>query len=155
MKRIHLHHGRRMFFRKVTAYLCIILALAGLLISCASAAKVIEEGLAPAEYFQRAQTAMVDRNDYKTALQYYNTFLERFPDDLQNDVVAEYEIAFIHYKTGDKAEALRLFNVLLSRYEGDGAMVLPRWPEVLAKKILEKINTAVASEKEKLKPKSE
>lgn len=155
MKKIHLHHGKPAFFRNVAVYLFIVLALAGLLISCASAPKVIEEGLAPAEYFQRAQTAMVERNDYKTALQYYDTFLERFPDDHQNGVVAEYEIAFIHYKTGNKAEALRLFNVLLSRYEGDGAMVLPRWPEVLAKKIIEKINTSDASEKEKLKPKSE
>ncbi|TFG65066.1 MAG: tetratricopeptide repeat protein [Spirochaetales bacterium] len=127
--------------------LCAFCSLFLLLASCATAPLKIDEGLNPAEYFQRAQTAVVDRNDFKTALLYYQAFLERFPDDIQG-AAAEYEIAFIHYKTGDLAKAKELFNVLLEKYKGDAAMVLPRWPEVLSRKIIEKIDAPkVAPEK--------
>ena len=43
----------------------------------------IPDNLTPMEYFQRAQDAVASRNDYDTAMVYYKTFKERFPDDLQ------------------------------------------------------------------------
>jgi len=119
------------------------------IVSCASSPKIIEEDLSPADYFQKAQAAMVERNDYKTALAYYKAFLERYPEDIQNGVAAEYEIAFIYYKMGEMEESKRLFNELLARYEGDAAMVLPRWPAVLAKKILDKIEEPEITKKER------
>jgi len=134
--------------------LCISL-VAGLFFSCTTVPKEIEEGLKPAEFFQRAQTAVVERNDFKTALQYYRTFLERFPDDIQNGVAAEYEIAFIYYKMKNFDEAKRLFGELVARYEGDAAMVLPRWPKVLSEKILAKIDAAENDQAKKEQAKKE
>ena len=82
---------------------------------------------------------MVEFNDYSTALLYYETFLERFPTDLQKIVEAEYEIGFIHYKMGDTERASLLFNNLLDRYKAEGSEVLPRWPQTLAEKVLSNI----------------
>ncbi|RKX78949.1 MAG: hypothetical protein DRP87_04885 [Spirochaetes bacterium] len=106
------------------------------LFACSSTPKEIEEDLTPAEYFQRASKALTERGDYKTALLYYRTFLERFPDDEENGVKAEYEIAFINYKMGNHEKAKELFENLLEKYKREDADRLPRWPEVLAKKLL-------------------
>ena len=111
----------------------------GLLVACATAPDSIPENLSAEEIFQRAQEAVVDRNDYATALLYYQTFLQRYPDDLQRVVEAEYEIAFVHYKMKDPSTAERLFRELLERYEAEGSQILPRWPRVLAEKMLAKL----------------
>jgi outer membrane protein assembly factor BamD (BamD/ComL family) len=118
-----------------------IFAIAG----CQSTPDFIPEDLQPREYFQRAQEAVVERNDYDTALFYYQTFLERYPDDIQRSVEAEYEIAFIRYKQDDPA-AGQLFEELLARYDAEGAELLPGWPRVLAEKLLEKIEAEAAIE---------
>jgi outer membrane protein assembly factor BamD (BamD/ComL family) len=113
----------------ITVLLCALSA-------CQTTPEDIEEGLPPAELFQRAQEAVIERNDYKTALIYYQAFLQRYPDDLQNRVKAEYEIAFLHYKMGEEKRALRGFQDLLDYYEGEQAEVLPQWPRVLAEKLI-------------------
>ena len=117
------------------------LLLAGTLFACQSSPEVIMEDLDPREFFQRAQEAVVERSDYETALQYYETFLDRYPNDIQRSVEAEYEIAFIYYKLGDVATAEQRFIDLLKKYEQPGADVLPQWPRSLAAKILAKITT--------------
>ncbi|MBN2050792.1 MAG: hypothetical protein JW760_10135 [Spirochaetales bacterium] len=117
-----------------------------LVTACAGAPAHIEENLAPAEYFQRAQEAMGSRDDYKTALVYYTTFLERFPEDTQRVVEAEYEIAFIHYVQGDFITAEKEFRALLDRYNQPEAEALPKWPRVLAEKLL--IEIAIKKENE-------
>jgi len=98
----------------------------------------IPEDLTTQEYFQRAQEA-VDQRYYETALVYYRTYLERNPDDVENRVAAQYEIAFLHYKMEDYDTAQRMFEELLARYEGEEANQLPAWPRILSEKLLEKI----------------
>jgi outer membrane protein assembly factor BamD (BamD/ComL family) len=98
----------------------------------------IPEDLSTQEYFQLAQEA-VDQRHFETALVYYRTFLERHPDDVENRIAAQYEIAFLHYKMEDYDTAEELFEELLARYEGEEADQLPAWPRILAEKLLEKI----------------
>ncbi len=113
-------------------------ALLLLFTACQSTPDYIPENLQPREYFQLAQQAVVERRDYKTALLYYQTFLKRFPDDIQRGVEAEYEIAFIRYKQKDPS-AEQLFKDLLARYDAEGSELLPGWPKVLAEKLLKEM----------------
>ena len=117
------------------------LLIAGTLLACQSTPDVIPEDLAPREFFQRAQEAVVERSDYETALHYYETFLDRYPNDLQRSVEAEYEIAFIYYKLNDRERAEQLLKNLLEKYDGQGAEVLPQWPRILGARILDNIAT--------------
>jgi outer membrane protein assembly factor BamD (BamD/ComL family) len=127
--------------------------LAGLaLVSCRTvpAPEDIPEGLSQAEMFQRAQEA-VDEENWEAALVYYETFLERFPNDNANRAAAKYEVAFIYYRTGDLAAAEELFEALLQDYEDPAlAPELPQWPRILATKLLamieEERNEAVEDE---------
>jgi len=119
----------------------LILPILFVVIACQSTPESIPEDLQPREYFQLAQEAVVERDDYDTALFYYQTFLERYPDDIQRSVEAEYEIAFIRYKQNDPS-ALQLFTDLLARYDAEGAELLPGWPKVLSEKLVETISTS-------------
>lgn len=107
-----------------------------ILSACQSTPPEIEEGLNPAELFQRAQEAVINDSDYETAMAYYEAVLERFPNDIQNRVIAEYEIAFLYHKMGDDKKAKQLFSTLLEKYEGEKAQVLPQWPKVLSEKLI-------------------
>ncbi|GAB4221577.1 MAG: hypothetical protein Kow009_11480 [Spirochaetales bacterium] len=91
------------------------------------------------QFFQRAQEES-DNYRWDNALLYYETFLERYPNDLPNVLAARYEIAFIHYKKGQYAEAKKLFEELLETYKQfDNPLSVPQWPKVLAEKVLKKI----------------
>ncbi len=120
----------------------LLLSILGVVLAaCQSTPEQIASDLPPREYFQKAQEAVVERSDYDTALFYYQTFLERYPEDMQRSAEAEYEVAFIFYKQNDLVTAERLFTNLLTRYQSNGAELLPQWPRTLAEKILEKIKT--------------
>jgi outer membrane protein assembly factor BamD (BamD/ComL family) len=108
-------------------------------LSCASEPKEIPQDLEPIEYFQKAQQAASNDNNYSLALHYYETFIERHPEDFQRIIEAKYEIAFIHYKQRKLVAAEKEFEELLATYEGENANVLPAWPRVLSEKVLEKI----------------
>ncbi len=123
-------------------------AILFLLSGCASTPTTIPTDLTAKEYFQRAQEAVVERGDYKTALRYYETFLDRYSEEIQLIVEAEYEIAFIHYKLGELELAREQFQALLARYESDDAQLLPRWPLVLAEQVLSKIGAAKSTAEE-------
>jgi len=112
--------------------------------SCISvpAPEDIPEDLSPMEYFQRAQEAVAQRNDYDTAMVYYQTFKERHPEDLQGNVEADYEIAFLHYKKGEYTTAKAMFNEIVARYETEQASQLKEWPLILSRKVLAKIEAA-------------
>ena len=110
-----------------------------LIASCASEPKTIPEDLTPIEYFQKAQQAASDDNNYSLAIRYYRTFIERHPDDFQRIIEAKYEIAFLHYKQGKLDLAESEFTELLETYEGENANVLPAWPRILAEKVLVKV----------------
>jgi outer membrane protein assembly factor BamD (BamD/ComL family) len=92
--------------------------------------------LTPAVMFQRAQDAS-GSGDYTRALDYYQLFKEKYPEDRARGAWADYEIAFIYYKMGDYARSLSLFNELLDRYTREES--LPDGPRILAAKIKEKI----------------
>ncbi len=118
----------------------VIVAVVAVLAACQTAPEEIPTDMEPAEYFQRAQEAVIN-NQYETALAYYEAVLERFPDDPETRVAARYEIAFINYKMGNEEKALELFNELLARYEEDDADQLPQWPRVLAVKVRDNIQS--------------
>jgi outer membrane protein assembly factor BamD (BamD/ComL family) len=109
-----------------------------LIASCSSGPVEIPPDLTAEELIQRGQEAS-DRNRYSLSLRYYETILERFPNDLGNVCAAEYEIAFIHYKEKKYAEAKDEFTALLARYEDPDEEILPQQFKILSTKILEKI----------------
>lgn len=113
-----------------------------LIFSCRTTPEAIPDDITPSEIFQKAQEAVVERNDYVTALRYYELFLDRFPDDVQKAVEAEYEIAFIQYKLQDFEAAKTGFTDLLAKYDAEGFELLPQWPRILSEKVLNRIETA-------------
>ena len=106
------------------------------LLACRTGPVVIPEDLTQAELFQRGQEAL-DAGRFTVALQYYETFLERFPEDRVNGAEAHYEIAFIHYRMDDWDTARQLFAELLAKYDAPDADQLPAWPRVLSLRVLE------------------
>ena len=118
--------------KKTTTFLILILILLG----CQSTPTEIDESLSASEYFQKAQEAVVNRNDFETALLYYQTFKERFPDEAALLIEAEYEIAFIYYKQERYQEAKVLFEGILEAYGTEAAASFYQWPRVLSEKIL-------------------
>jgi tetratricopeptide (TPR) repeat protein len=117
----------------------LILLVVGALFGCVGIPSEIPNNLAPEEYFQKAQESVIERSDYRTALAYYEAYLERYDDNLQLTVEAEYEIAFIYYKLGDYDIAKSKFARILERYRADSAGLLPQWPFVLTNKVLASI----------------
>ena len=113
-----------------------ILFIVTITMGCSSTPSSIPEDLSSLEYFQKAQEAVSGRNDLKTALAYYEAFVERFPEDPKK-IEALYEIAFIHYKLKNYDLAEEKFNSLIQIYKAPGANQLPRWPYTLALKHLE------------------
>jgi len=129
--------------KKPLGFVCACAALVAaltLLGSCASQAPQSTEGLTAGEIFQRAQDA-VDRGDYAAGISYYTLCQKRYPDDLNHQVWASYEIAFIYHKMGNNAKALQLFNELLARYDKEGD-ALPPAPQILAQKLKTKLQDA-------------
>jgi outer membrane protein assembly factor BamD (BamD/ComL family) len=124
-----------------------MLALAAALCfsACATGTLNISQSLSPSELIQRAQEAS-DRNRYNYALQYYQALRERNSANAELVCVAEYEIAFIHYKQKKYIQARTELNALLDRY-ASGEENLPPQFSLLAKKVLERID-----EKEKSRP---
>ncbi|MCF7929672.1 MAG: tetratricopeptide repeat protein [Spirochaetales bacterium] len=115
-------------------------ALTVILISCYTVPEPeeIPTDLTQAEYFQRAQEH-VDRSEWDAALVYYQTYIDRHPEDRPNVVAARYEIAFIHYKMGNYEESRSRFQDIISLYEQAEEGSLPRWPRILSEKVLVKI----------------
>jgi hypothetical protein len=116
-----------------------IVAVIAAFASCQTPVPVIGKDMPPNLFFQKAQEE-ADLYHWDNALLYYTTFLDRFPDDLANGLAARYEIAFISYKKGNEAEALRLFRDLQARYkEVKDPFSVPQWPKVLADKLVKKL----------------
>jgi len=119
----------------------ILVSLAMILASCASAPAPIPETLGPSELLQKGQD-FSERNNYQEAIRYYQAVLDRFSSDLTYICTAEYEIAFIHYKQKRVEEAEAGFRALLKRYESPDAALLPAQFSVLSKKLLARIEQA-------------
>lgn len=90
------------------------------------------------EYFQRGQEA-IEGNNLTEGLVYYETFLERYPDDYENGVVAEYWVANIQRKMGNADTARQLFNELLAKEDSLQGQVAD-WPFVLSRRVLEEMD---------------
>ncbi|WP_041398274.1 hypothetical protein [Spirochaeta africana] len=108
-----------------------------LAIGCQTVPSDIPEDLTPMEYFQRGQDE-VDRRNFRGGLAYYETFLERYPDDIENGVVAEYWVAFIHHKMGERETAIAGFTELLAQ-EDELQGRVPEWPFILSRRVLEEM----------------
>jgi outer membrane protein assembly factor BamD (BamD/ComL family) len=115
-----------------------ILAAALIVSACATGKVVIPQNLSPAELIQRAQEAS-DKNKYSIALQYYEALRERNATNTDLLCTAEYEIAFIHYKQKKYALAKEEMNALLERYNASDGEHLPPQFNLLAKKVMERI----------------
>ncbi|HKK66174.1 MAG TPA: hypothetical protein VJ967_09995 [Clostridia bacterium] len=124
-----------------TRILPLLIVIATLLGACASQPEEIPEELEPIEYFQRAQKIASEDENYVLAKRYYKAFIERYPDDIQRIVEAKYEIAFLSYKQSNYELARQQFEEMLSYYDDEGSSVLPRWPQVLAEKVIDKMNS--------------
>jgi outer membrane protein assembly factor BamD (BamD/ComL family) len=107
--------------------------------ACKSGPVPLDETMTPAEVFQLAQEAAIDKRDYETALHYYRQIEELFPDDEESKIIADYEIAFLQYKMGEMEAAREGFEAILDRYQEEDAGTLPPWPPVLAEKLIVKI----------------
>ena len=114
-------------------------------VACTTAPEDIPETLTQPEYFQQAQEAVEVRN-WDAALAYYRAVIERYPQDTETVVAAEYEIAFIAYKRGLTEEAADGFRSVLERYEEGVGPQMPEWPRILSEKLLAEIEGAPTRE---------
>lgn len=116
-----------------------------ILCGCSSGPPIIPEDLSVLQFFQRAQEETEDE-DWENALYYYETYIDRHPDDLANVMAARYEIAFINYKQEKYQEAVAGFREILAFYEETPpALGFPLWPRVLSKKMIETIEAKTES----------
>ncbi|WP_028972768.1 tetratricopeptide repeat protein [Spirochaeta cellobiosiphila] len=122
----------------MTKYFTYVLLLALILVSCKTPEPVIDEGMNREIYFQRAQEAY-DSGYYDNALFYYEHFLQDFPDDQANGIMARYEIAFISYKRGQLTEAKEKFQAILDEYKENPIAPYPSWPKQLSEKLINEI----------------
>ena len=116
---------------------------AALLMGCQTEMPQTSERMSPPEYFQAARDAIGQRN-FQAAMEYYQVYLERFPaaahpDELEHNLWAEYEIAFMHHKLGDDQTAVELLGRLVARYDGEGGEDLPPAPGRLARRVIEEL----------------
>ncbi len=116
-----------------------LLFFLALLVGCYTVPEEVPEGLSQMEIFQLAQQA-ADNDRWEVTRHYYETFLERYPEDWPNRIAARYEIAVTYYKEGNLDTAERLFQEVLAAYEDpDDERPLPAWPRVLSERLLQKI----------------
>jgi outer membrane protein assembly factor BamD (BamD/ComL family) len=116
--------------------------LSALLFACAGSPQAVQTaGLSPAEYFQKAQEA-TDAGRYALAMRYYQDFRKEYPNDVERDLWAQYEIAFLYYKMQNYKAALEQFDALLAHY-ATGSQDLPQGPRILAEKIEAEIENKI------------
>jgi outer membrane protein assembly factor BamD (BamD/ComL family) len=121
---------------------CVIFSLFVALIlstsACQSAPPTFDANMKPEDYFQRAQERS-EQGDYANAVAYYYKFKEVYPNNLEKNIWASYEIAFLYHKMGDDAKALKGLDELLTLYSQDKSGVLPKAPKTLAEKVKDNI----------------
>ncbi len=116
----------------------LVLVLSLALASCATRLEPLPEDASSAEIIQRAQ-AKSDVYDWKGAQYYYKALQERFPKDLNLQVTAMYELAFIEYKQGHDAAARAGFEEVLAIYGKPEGASLPQTWKILAEKVMAKL----------------
>ena len=116
----------------------LVLISAILFSSCVTRRMTVPDDLPPSKIIQRAQEAS-DRNRYRQSLRYYEVILERYPNNVDLVITAEYEIAFIHYKQKKYELSKSEFQTLLERYNKLDAEFLPPKYKILSEKVLVRI----------------
>ncbi|MDX9826207.1 MAG: hypothetical protein RBT73_00505 [Spirochaetia bacterium] len=116
----------------------IILALSLVFISCATRLAPVPEDASSAEIIQRAQERS-DTYDWKGAQYYYRILQARFPNDLNLQATAMYELAFIEYKQGHNDAAKAGFQNVLALYETPEGASLPQTWKILTEKVMAKL----------------
>lgn len=126
--------------RRVIAALCIVGVLVAAVWGVAGCATIPEEigsTASSAELFRQAQDAY-NATQYELALRYYELIVVRFGTERTTRVTAEYEIAYIHFRTGEEELARAGFEQLLAEYRFN-SIGFPRWVYVLSERIYDKI----------------
>jgi outer membrane protein assembly factor BamD (BamD/ComL family) len=118
----------------------IALVFAFIFSACASTVNISED-LSPAELIQRAQEAS-DKNRYNVAMQYYQAMHERYRNNIDLIITAEYEISFIHYKQRNYQQAREGLNAVLEYYNAPDQELLPQHFKRLAQIVLQRIDEA-------------
>lgn len=129
---------RRDHFMKIVI-LNFLLVTALLISGCVSRIDPYEEDISDVELFQKAYEA-TDARNYSLAISYYKAYMERFPQDRNGCIWAQYEIAFLYHKMGNDERSLELFKELLKRYEDEDGDLLPEAPRVLSEKVIDSIS---------------
>jgi len=111
-----------------------IIFLILLLSACQTTIREVPPNLSPAKLFQKAQDASENGN-YKLAMEYYRTFQKRYSGNLEKNLWAYYEIAFLYHKMNKNDKAVKLFNELLNKYATQGTKEWPQAPRILAEKV--------------------
>lgn len=122
--------------RQLIQFIFLILVLFS---GCRTAIKSIPEDFPSDRYIHMGQQSAIEGYSNE-ALLYFTTYIERYPDDITQVIVAEYEIAHIHYKAERFTLAKELFTAILSKYDQEYAELLPAWVRILSEQLLEKIN---------------
>ena len=104
------------------------------LLSCASSPPTYTADMTPEDYLQMAQER-ADRGEYQIAIDVYYKMKETFPNNLEKNIWASYEIAFLYHKMGNDAKSLELLDELLTLYSQDQRNVLPKAPKILAEQV--------------------
>jgi len=131
-------------FLKLNGLFCLIC-----LCACAGSVDLHTTKLDAADYFQKAYEA-TDNNDFALAIRYYEAFQRNYPDDIERNLWADFEIAFTYYKMGNTNKALELFDILINKYAQDETVDKSKWPaapRILAERIIAK-----SASKSTLKP---
>lgn len=115
--------------------LCVALLIA--IAGCESIPDSVDEGTTAAEIFKEAQNAY-SLGQYDTALFYNRIVIERFGSQRTIRVVAEYEIAYIHFTQGRLQMAGDQFEQLITEYNLNTAG-FPRWVYVLSEHLYAQI----------------
>jgi tetratricopeptide (TPR) repeat protein len=132
-KKCRVKSTARIFFALASCLLAFLL-LGG----CASLSDKELKSLGKTQVFQKAYEA-VDVGNYVEALRIYNTYKERFPDDLSGSLWTDYEIAFLYHKMGNDAVAQKMFEDLLLKYKNEGTAAWPQAQRILSERVLKAI----------------
>lgn len=109
------------------------------LCSCVSNAPVeVAQDTPAVKIIQKGQDAF-DAGKYEQAIAYYDEVLKRFPDNPEVVISAQYEIAYIHYKTKKYSFARNECNEILAQYNTPSGALLPQQYRILASIVLNNV----------------
>lgn len=124
--------------RRAAAPLLLLLCLAVMASGgCATISETLNDDQTQEELFRLAQDAY-NGTRYELALIYYDSIVDRFNADRAIRVSAEYEMAYIHFHTGNTEEAKAQFATLLAEYRLN-PVGFPRWVFVLTSSIYDQL----------------